>query len=225
MISFSVIIPVTSDKAALRRTLAALSPDASRGYEVFLADAGQADGLTALADRMYARVVTTGMRRGRQKNEAAALAQHDWLLFLHPGTVLQPGWRQAVEAFLADAPIDQAAVFRFAIDSEESSARQTESLARMRMRWLGLSGGEQGLLIHHAFFNQLGGFALCDKAEDVELTRKIGRSRLTELDIEAVVEADAYQQEGYVMSVMRSTAMRYFLLLRVPAETVGNMLR
>jgi hypothetical protein len=112
-----------------------------------------------------------------------------WLIFLHAGTVLQPGWIEAVDRFIQTAGLNggggRAAVFRPPGAADPMRPGFAELLSLIR---LALGGGprpEQGLLIAKRFYEELGGHPAGADAE-AALLRRVGRRRIAMLGATAM---------------------------------------
>ncbi len=193
MTALTVIIPALNAEASLSRTLGAIE-DA----RTIVVDGGSQDRTVELAQALGACVIGSPRGRGIQLGTGAARAATGWLLFLHADTVLEAGWRAEAEAFMiAPDNLARAAVFRFALDDASQQARRLERLVAWRNRTLGLPYGDQGLLIHRTLYARLGGYRPLPIMEDVDIMRRIGRSRLTYLRARAVTSAARWRREGW----------------------------
>lgn len=201
----SIIIPTLNAGDVLKATLDTLLAATSLPHEVIIADGGSTDDTPLIAAAGGAIFLETARGRGRQLAAGAAAAAGDWLLFLHADTQPQPGWTQAVEAFASD-PANRyfAGYFRFALDDRARAARLLERVVRLRGKLFGLPYGDQGLLISRLFYEQLGGYKRLPLMEDVDIVRRIGRSRLKSLSATAVTSADKYRRDGYLLRPMRN---------------------
>ncbi|MGC8519040.1 MAG: TIGR04283 family arsenosugar biosynthesis glycosyltransferase [Steroidobacteraceae bacterium] len=194
LLDVSVIIPTLNAARQLPTTLAACAG----ALEIIIVDGGSADETVATATRSGARVVVGPRGRGIQLHQGALQARGQWLLFLHADTVLSDEWRAAVRAFIALASSqERAATFRFSLDDPSQRARHLERAVAWRVRTLGLPYGDQGLLIHRAFYRALGGYRALPLMEDVELVRRIGRRRLSVLSASARTSAERWQRDGW----------------------------
>jgi rSAM/selenodomain-associated transferase 2 len=191
--ALSVIIPTLNAAPGLAAVLPALAgPPVA---EVIVVDGGSRDDSRALAAAAGARVIEAARGRGAQLAAGAAVAQADWLLFLHADTRPGAGWRAAVGAHLARPEnAERAGYFRFCLDDARPAARRLERLVAWRCRVLGLPYGDQGLLISRAFYHRLGGFRPLALMEDVDLVRRIGRRRLVALPAPALTSAVRYER-------------------------------
>jgi glycosyltransferase involved in cell wall biosynthesis len=178
---FSVVIATNDSERALVATLAALVPGATAGVvrEVIVADGGSRDETEQVADIAGCRFFSSAEPLGARLSAAAAMARGEWLMFLAPGIVPQPGWIDDTIAFVRQDPA-RAAVF---------SPTPSGILARMRRSLGRLPGAEQGLILRKTFYAQLGGYRVDAGDPEADLLRRIGRARLTVLRA-AITQSD-----------------------------------
>jgi rSAM/selenodomain-associated transferase 2 len=214
----SVVIPTLNAAAHLPATLATLHgvPD-----EVVVADGGSGDGTRELAERLGARVVLAPRGRGVQLAAGVAAARGDWLLLLHADTKLDAAWPSAAQHFMASHP-NRAAYFRFALDIDDHRARRLERLVAWRCRRLALPYGDQGLLISKKLLEAIGGVRPLPLMEDVDLVRRIGRSRLVGLDIAAVTSAARWQCDGWYRRSLRNLSCLAMYHVGVPPRLLAR---
>jgi rSAM/selenodomain-associated transferase 2 len=225
----SVVIPTLNAQDELGPTLAALVPAAIEGLvrEVVIADGGSSDATEKIADEAGARLVGCEAGRGQQLALGAREARGRWLLFLHSDTVLQPGWEaevfrhiQAVER--VEAP-DKAAAFRFSLDDDGLMPAYLQWAVGMRCRLLKMPYGDQGLLISRRLYDEAGGFRPIALMEDVDLIRRIGRSRIAFFRASAVTSARRYRAEGYLRRMLRNVACLSLYYLRIPPHVLARL--
>jgi glycosyltransferase involved in cell wall biosynthesis len=194
-VMITVVVPTLNAQETLPRCFDSLIGATVRGVvrEVIVADGGSSDDTLVIADAAGARVKTAGRSRASQLNTGANAARHEWLLFLHPETALDPGWENEVEAFIARSTLEypRAAAFRFGVDEFEGGGRSSEFLAALRCWLLKLPYGDQGLLMPKRLFKQLGGYRE-GKREDADMVRRIGPRRLVMLRSRAVNKHKPY---------------------------------
>jgi rSAM/selenodomain-associated transferase 2 len=217
----SLVVPTLNAARGLERSLASVRGGVD---EIVVADGGSTDGTLALAEGLGARVLSVPPGRGGQLAAGAREAKGDWLLFLHADTALANGWRAVALAHRRDRP-ERAGFFRLALDDPNPAARRVESLANWRARRLGLPYGDQGLLISRALYEAVGGFRGLPLMEDVDLVRRIGKSRLVPLDAEAVTSAERYRRDGWWRRPMRNLACLGLYFLGVPPRRIQEIYR
>ncbi len=216
----SVIIPALNVAHHLPKTLAACTG----ARETLVVDGGSFDETVARAVQNGARVVISPRGRGIQLQRGALQARGQWLLFLHADTVLSEAWREAVRAFIGEpANRERAATFQFALDDPGPRARRLERGVAWRVRALGLAYGDQGLLVHRAFYHALGGFPAWPLMEDVELVRRIGRRRLTVLPAFAHTSAERWQRDGWYRRSGRNLGCLALYFLGVPPRLLAKL--
>ena len=214
----SIVIPTLEAGACLERTLRAVA-DPGFPVDLIVADGGSTDATLDVAARFGARTLTAPRGRGAQLAAGAGAARGEWLLFLHADTVLEAGWRAAVTGFAIPQNRFRAAVFTFALDDQGPQARRLERMVAWRTRVLGLPYGDQGLLMSRDFHGDLGGFRPLPLMEDVDMIRRVGRKRLTALDVKAVTSAERFRRQGYVRrSTLNLTCLGLYLLGVPPAR-------
>jgi hypothetical protein len=188
----SIVIPTENSEGLLLPTLSALVPGAAAGIvrEVILADAGSTDATLKIADVAGCWVLTIADTAvGGRLKAGATSARAAWLLFLRPGTVLDPGWIAEASRFMEMREMQgrleaSAAVFRLG-GADMATSAVLEALTLLRAALAGRPRPEQGLLISKPFYDQLGGHAAHAKAE-TDLLRRIGRRRMVTLRCAAV---------------------------------------
>ena len=218
----SIVIPTLNEAARLPATLAALAGGPET--EIVVSDGGSQDATAVMAEEAGARVVAGSRARGAQLAAGADAATGDWILFLHADTHLDAGWRAVADAFIADPGNRQRAGYgRFRLDDSHPRARTLEARVAWRCRRFGLPYGDQGLLIERAFYRSLGGYRPIPLFEDVDLVRRIGRSRLVPLGIDAVTAADRFTRAGYRRRSVANLALLSLYFLGVPPAWLARL--
>jgi rSAM/selenodomain-associated transferase 2 len=200
----SVVIPVLNAAAELPATLAALAGLALVA-EVVVVDGGSRDASAQIARQARARVIEAPQGRGIQLAVGARAARNDWLLFLHADCRPLPGWESAVRNFIgAPDAARSAGYFILALDDAAPAARRLERIVAWRCRVLALPYGDQGLLIHRALYDAVGGYAAIPLMEDVDLARRLGRARLRPIGTTMLASAQRYRGGGYLRRPLRN---------------------
>lgn len=221
----SVIIPTLNAGAVLGPTLETV--DAARAHfpcEIVVADGGSSDDTKEIATWHGAIVVESARGRGAQLATGAAAAAGDWFFFLHADTRPQDEWVARARKF-CNAPENRrrAAVLRFRLDDPGYAARIVERAVALRGGLFGLPYGDQGLLISRAFYEDLGGYKRIPLMEDVEIIRRIGRSRLRILDARALTSAERYRRDGYILRPLRNLLCLGLYSVGVSPRTLSTL--
>lgn len=190
--------------------------------EIVLVDGGSTDRTVALAEAAGIRLVLAPKGRGIQLSAGAEAARGDWLLFLHVDSLPAPGWRAAVSAHRRAAP-DKAASFRLRIADRAWQARLVERAVAARVARLGLPYGDQGLLISRDLYEATGGFRPMPLMEDVDLVRRIGRTRLVALDAEIWTSAERWRRDGWAARSARNLFCITLYVLGVPPARIARI--
>jgi hypothetical protein len=141
--------------------LNALFPAVMTGMlaEVIVADAGSRDATAEVADVAGCAFLRSDGPLGARLKGAVTASRGAWLLFLPAGSVLDAGWVDAAQAFMASGNADRAATFR-----------------ANKQGWFGAFLGkrkpEHGLLIARRTYDALGGHDTGENA-DTALLRKL----------------------------------------------------
>lgn len=189
-----VVIPTLNAGATLGATLANLP----RAAAVIVSDGGSSDETIAVARAAGCRIVNGPAGRGRQLLAGAAVAEKPWLLFLHADTTVDAAGWSAIAGHMADTALEGVAgSLRLHIADDAWQARVIEKGVAWRVRWFGLAYGDQGLLIHRDLYRAIGGYRDLPLMEDVDLVRRLGRSRHRGLDGQARTSASRWRRRGW----------------------------
>lgn len=180
----SVIIPTDGVERTAVATLAALVPGAAAGIirEVLLVDRTNTDVMERVADVAGCRFLRFEGTRAAALAAGARQARSPWLMFLHPGAVLDPGWIEETTQFIqivAASGKDRAGIFRYTRSpySDASLRDGFKFVARM----IAGPSAEQGLLIARDHYERLGGYRPESSRSEARLLRRLGRSSRTML--------------------------------------------
>lgn len=219
----SIVIPTLNCQAELARTLEALDLRPPE-WEIVVADGGSTDGTREFAEATGVRVLTAPRGRGRQLAAGAHAARGPWLLFWHADTHPQPGWTGIVQGFMDDPGNRfRAGYMHLILNDPSPSARRVERLANLRAKTFGLPYGDQGLLISTEYYDHLGGYKPLELMEDVDLVRRIGAKRLSELDTAAVTSAVRYRRDGWWARPFKNLFCLALHFLGFPASTIAKI--
>jgi len=217
-LELTVVIPVLNAARSLESVIRAVGPVRA----VIAVDGGSRDDSAAVAAASGARVLRAPRGRGAQIAAGIAAAGPGWLFILHADTRMAPDWRSAASDHL-EGDTMRAASFRFALDSDDPRARRLERLVAWRCRTLGLPYGDQGLLVHTDLLAAVGGVRPLPLMEDVDLIRRIGRSRLTMLAPAAITSAEKWRRDGWYRRSARNLCCLGLWFLGVPPRLIARV--
>jgi rSAM/selenodomain-associated transferase 2 len=217
-VNISVVIPTLNATSALRETLHAIAGVT----DIVVVDGGSTDATVDIALAHGARVLVSPRGRGGQIATGLAAAWHDWRLILHADTRLSAEWRQAAMRHMASGQ-DRAGYFHFALDSSHRRARRLERMVGWRCRRLALPYGDQGLLIHRDLLADVGGMRPLQLMEDVDLIRRLGRSRLTALNATATTSAAKWERDGWTGRSARNLACLTLWFAGLPPAAIARL--
>lgn len=223
----TVILTTRDDEVDLAIALSPLVPAAVEGVvkEVVVVDFGSRDGTLEVADTAGCTILPAIGCEGL--SAAARDARSDWLLFLSPGTVLDANWHAEAMAFIDQAMLSGkaaaiAATFRHGRPDPGFRARFAEWCATVRTAGFAAPYGEQGLLVSRSLYRSIGGHRTLPAMADVDLTRRIGRRRLTLLRARAVVRRRRQGSAGFMRGARNAACLAMFVL-RVPPSLIGRL--
>ncbi len=161
----SVVIPALNEIDALPELLRQLNQQSDIALQIVVADGGSTDGTIEAAKKVGAEVMMTPSGRGRQMNAAAAVAQADYLLFLHADSGLTND-RQLSDALSQlkrarernSHPIAGHFALRFTGSHAPDEFRYRYLQAKTELNRPNTTNGDQAMLIQRDHFFALGCF-------------------------------------------------------------------
>jgi len=175
----SVIIPTRGLESPVVATLAALVPGAAAGVikEVLLVDRPGSDAIARVADVAGCQFLPVEGSRSEALAAGARQARSDWLMFLHPGAVLDHGWIDETSQFIQAVSLNgqsRAGVFRYA--RSPYAPTSPRDAAQWLLRLFAGPRSDQGLLISRAHYDRLGGYSATARRSEARLLSHLGRS-------------------------------------------------
>ena len=209
--SVTIIIPTLKTDDNLRHMLEELPDDViivNGGHEIY-----------SFKERT---VINTNPGRGLQLMSGAQLAKGDWLFFLHADSKLKDGWMQVLADHM-DHHADKAFAFRLKFNDQGFFPRLLEYWVRFRSRVFALPYGDQGLFISRVLYDEVGGFKDVPLMEDIDIIKRIGRSRLRVGKQEIITSAEKYNKYGYLFRMIRNGFCLTLYKLGVDPATIKKI--
>ncbi len=218
----SVIIPVRNEEACIARTLVGAGSELRDGDELFVADGRSTDRTAEIAKEHGARVLVCEPGRGRQMNEAAALASGDVLLFVHADTELPAGYRADIDASLQGNDVCWGR-FDIAFDEGGQLLRLIAWLISTRSRIFRSATGDQAIFVRRGNFEAVGGYREQHLFEDVDLARRLRRQgRMGIPRGRAVTSSRRWRNRGVWATTARMWTLKTLYLCGVPAGCLAR---
>lgn len=175
----SVIIPTEGVEQPVVATLSALVSGAAAGLvrDVVLVERTQGEAVEHVADVAGCNFIRHQGSRAAALAAGVRVARAPWLMFLHPGAVLDTGWIDETAQFIETVSLGgkpRAAMFRYA-RSPYTKNGIGQNLHRLSRLIAGPST-EQGLLIAREHYERLGGYAGEARHAEAKLLANIGRA-------------------------------------------------
>ncbi len=212
----SVVMPTLNEAQALPGTLSALLSQPG-DYEVIVVDGGSRDRTCEIAESFgRVRVMHAPKGRANQMNAGAAVAQGEWLLFLHADTLLPEGALLRLNAMEGDTSI-QAGGFRHCFSGTDWRLRAISWLDNFRCECSRVIYGDQALFVRRWLFQAVGGFPAQPILEDVAFCdRLLPHTRPVLLPSSVVTDARKFITMGIGRSFLRVLLIILHVQFRLP---------
>jgi rSAM/selenodomain-associated transferase 2 len=196
MWQISIIIPVINEASALEVLLPYLKVHSQTNavLEILVADGGSSDESVAIANRLGARVISSGKGRALQMNTAAREAKGNILYFLHADSFPPDGFDTHILEAQRKQPV--AGCFRLKFDQGGWFLDVSGWMTRFNVAIC--RGGDQSLFIPSEWFWHLGGYNESYRIyEDNDLTDRLYRKfPFKVLPFTVVTSARRYREIG-----------------------------
>ena len=215
----SIIIPVLNEADLVAGRLAQLRTSQAGDYEIIVVDGGSQDATVESAQSGADRVITANRGRALQMNAGAALAQGEWLLFLHADTSLPAnvvGLLQAV-----NKPWGR---FDVRLSGEHFMFRMIERMMNIRSCLTGVATGDQAMFIARELFEKMNGFPEIALMEDIAFSKSLRKySRPYCLRQPVTTSSRRWQQNGIIKTMLLMWWLRLLYFLGVSPSRLAQM--
>jgi len=219
-VRFSIIIPVLNESAIINTCLSSLARLEAKGpVELIVVDGSPTqDTLRAITDTTVKKYASP-QGRGRQMNEGAAHATGDILVFVHADTLLPINALSLIQTALEHTQYVGGA-FSHQFQVQTPYFKMLSALATLRSQITQAPYGDQVHFLRKTSFDAIGGYKDIPLMEDVELMRRIKKKKwkIVILPDHIITSARRWEQEGYVYTSIRDTAIIFLHWCGVPAE-------
>jgi rSAM/selenodomain-associated transferase 2 len=195
--SVAIVIPTLNAAAHLSGLLQDLEAGQTLIAAIIISDGGSTDSTIEIAAAAGVTIITGPPGRGGQLRRGAAAAPPGWLWLLHADSRLPSGWAKAVEKCCSSTSSNIAWYGKLRFNSRNTCARFLEAGVALRCALARLPYGDQGLLIHRALLDEIGGIPDLPLMEDVVLAQRLC-ARLRPMSLVITTNAAAYERDGWL---------------------------
>lgn len=217
----SIIIPALNEAQSLPLTLSRLQNLRQQGVEVIVVDGGSTDTTLDVCRGHCDRVIQSARGRARQMNAGAAIAQGEYLLFLHADTLLPEidsgvcleQWRKCSVIW---------GFFPVRLSGRSILLRIIERAMSWRSRLTAVATGDQAIFVKRSSFQELGGFEDLPLMEDIVFSkalRRLGRPQVERVPV--VTDSRRWEVRGIVRTVMLMWSLRLLFYLGFSANRLA----
>jgi rSAM/selenodomain-associated transferase 2 len=217
----SIIMPVLNEGLILEARLRALQFVRAGGAELIMIDGGSTDDSVRIAEPLCTQLCQSKPGRATQMNQGAALAQGEYLLFLHADTVLSKDCFDALSAALASRPVWGR--FDVSIEGAHPLLPLTAAMMNWRTRWTSVATGDQGIFVSTERFRALGGFPEMPLMEDVALSKMLRRADPpARVKARLLTNGRRWDQGGWLRTVLCMWGLRFAYWSGINAQTLAR---
>ena len=221
-LSFSFIVPVYDDAAALERLLGVLTLFEAKP-EILVVDASLVKaGARAVAEKFEVRYLEAEKAsRGAQLIQGARAATGDVLVFNHADTYFEERHMLALDAALqADGGL-QAGAFLKDMAWHYPKMAWSSAIYRWYARHVGVLYGDQSVFVRREFYEALGGIRDIPIMEDVEFSSRLRkRTKCVLLDPPLRTSMRKFEREGALLRKVQNMALVNLFRLGVWPERI-----
>ncbi|MFP6849184.1 MAG: TIGR04283 family arsenosugar biosynthesis glycosyltransferase [Pseudomonas sp.] len=167
----SVVIPVRNEAQALPYLLSDLANLRAAGAELIVVDGGSSDETCVLAQGRVDLLLESEPGRALQMNTGAALAQGEYLWFVHADTRVSAESLRRLQDALQKRPLWGR--FDVRLSGPGLALWVIGWMISLRSRLTGVASGDQGVFVSKSAFLALGGYAEIPLMEDLQLCRRL----------------------------------------------------
>jgi rSAM/selenodomain-associated transferase 2 len=167
----SVVIPVRNEVQALPYLLDDLAALRAAGAEIIVVDGGSNDGTCEGVAARADRLLRVAPGRALQMNTGAAVAQGQYLWFVHADTRVSARSIQTLLEALNERPLWGR--FDVRLSGSGLALWVIGWMISLRSRLTGIASGDQGIFVARAQFESMGGYAQISLMEDLQLCQRL----------------------------------------------------
>ncbi len=215
----SIVIPVLNEAEEIYPCLRRLQALRKQGVQVIVVDGGSDDDTIAVATPLADQVIRSKKGRAQQMNAGAALADHDWLLFLHADTRLPVNLPDIMVVWRFTPSV--WGFFGVKVRGATPLLRVVQWFMNRRSFLTSISTGDQCQFVKREVFEQIGGFADIPLMEDIELSKRLKRqSRPLYVSAKAETSGRKWQRDGIWPTILLMWRLRLAYFFGASPQTL-----
>jgi rSAM/selenodomain-associated transferase 2 len=220
----SVVIPVRNEVQALPCLLDDLAVLRAAGAELIVVDGGSSDGTCEQALGRVDRLLRTAPGRALQMNAGAAVAQGEYLWFVHADTRVSAEALHSLLKVLDERPLWGR--FDVRLSGPGPALSVIGGMISLRSRLTGIASGDQGIFVARERFEALGGYAPIPLMEDLHLCRRLkALARPRCLRPALLTSSRRWEQHGIWRTVLLMWALRLAYYCGASPEKLARQYR
>jgi len=222
MRDLTIIIPVLDDAPVLARLLADLGNLAGEA-EVVVVDGGSRDDSVNVARARGATILTSQRGRARQLRTGVEHTGRPWIWMLHADSRVDAEAVAAIAEVIAEG---RPAWGRFDVrlSGRHRLLRVVETMMNVRSCTTGICTGDQGMFVHRALLDGVGGVPDQQLMEDIELSKRLKRlERPRCLHARLETSSRRWEARGVLRTVLLMWRLRIAYFLGVPADRLSRI--
>jgi rSAM/selenodomain-associated transferase 2 len=190
----SLIIPTLNEKENFNKVKKNI--ELLNSKEVLIIDGNSSDKTISTFSSLKKRIIISSPSRGVQLHLGAQNAKENWFLFMHADTLLNNKNIKDINQFIKKKNYKKVGYFKIRFDSNSISALIISYWAYIRTVLLKLPFGDQCILIHRNYYQEIGGFSPIPIMEDLDFILKIPKKNKVFFNSTVQTSFRNYQENG-----------------------------
>lgn len=224
--TLSIIIPTLNEAETIERTLrSAGALDLAK--ELVVVDGASTDETVTLAAPLADRVIQMPQDqrgRARQMNTGAAIANGDYLLFLHADTEISSQAAKELSSAMAKHVVWGR--FNVQITGQSFMLGMVACTMNWRSRVTGIATGDQAIFVRRDVFESIGGFSDQPLMEDIELSKSLRKlAGPTCLQGPVITSGRRWDKNGAFKTIILMWQLRWHYWRGTSAEQLAKAYR
>ncbi len=227
----SFIIPILNGENYIVKHREHIEKIAQLFHEIVVVDGGSKDNSESLLKGMNLtnlKFLTTTPGRGQQLNYASEEATGDFFFFNHIDSIFKTNLLEVKKKLIFLSKSDHftrtLAFCKLVYDDDNWKANLLSKLVALRVKWLRLPYGDQGLLVSRKLYEALGGFnPSYPIMEDVDFILRAQKKKVTFLELPFKIETSFSKYDFFFFRIFRNFFCLVLFLFKVPPKKIAKI--